>query len=115
MLKYAREDTQYLLHIYDCLQHDLYTKVKSTRLIKEVEKKSQLLSELKMKDARDESNTLMRQILCLGIFKQPSYKPGPIPETFESFRDYSRIWLHYMRREIAEGLIKQTLMSAEDG
>ena len=47
MLKYAREDTHYLLKIYDRIMEDLEKRVNSTRLIDIVKKKSNQITQLK--------------------------------------------------------------------
>ena len=44
MLKYAREDTHYLLKIYDCILEDLEKRGNSTRLIDIVRVKSNQLT-----------------------------------------------------------------------
>ena len=46
MLKYAREDTHYLLKIYDRIMEDLEKRVNSTRLIDIVKKKSNQITQL---------------------------------------------------------------------
>jgi ribonuclease D len=81
MLKYAREDTHYLLKIYDHIMEDLEKRVNSTRLIDIVKKKSNQITQLK-KFKYYSLGSLITSILSLKIFDDSEYKPGPIPDIF---------------------------------
>ena len=67
MLKYAREDTHYLLKIYDCILEDLENRCNSTRLIDIVRVKSNQLTWQK-KFKYYSLGSLITSILSLKIF-----------------------------------------------
>ena len=81
MLKYAREDTHYLLKIYDRVMDDLEKRVNSSRLIDIVKEKSkQITRGIKFKYYS--LGSLVTSILSLEIFDKTKFNPVPIPDIF---------------------------------